>query len=149
MKKILLLIIIILFGYGCSKNRMEEYKEIIAENDHVIIDVRTKEEYEEGHLVDSVNIPYNEITKDINISKDKIVFVYCKSGNRSKIAYNTLTNMGYTVYEGVEVESDENCFQKQSAKIMRRNQRGETFENADFSGHARKFRFFRQTLFAC
>ena len=36
---------------------------------------------------------------DDKISKNKVIFVYCKSGNRSKIAFNTLKNLGYEVYD--------------------------------------------------
>ena len=71
----------------------------MAENDYVIIDVRTKEEYEEEHIKDAINIPYEEIADKINTTKDKMIFVYCYSGGRSKIAYDSLVAMGYTVYD--------------------------------------------------
>ena len=69
------------------------------EKEYVIIDVRTKEEYDESHVVNSINIPYDEIDSKIDIDKDKVIFVYCKSGRRSSIAYDTLTTMGYKVYD--------------------------------------------------
>ena len=99
MKKFLLFIIILLGICGCSSEEEKDYKEIMAENEYVILDVRTKEEYDEGHIKDSINIPYDEIDENIDISKDKIIFVYCKSGNRSGQAYNSLINLGYTVYD--------------------------------------------------
>ena len=37
--------------------------------------------------------------EDININKDKVIFVYCKSGRRSEIAYNNLKDLGYEVYD--------------------------------------------------
>ena len=71
----------------------------MKEEKYVIIDVRTKEEYDELHVKDSINIPYDDIDKAIDIDKDMNVFVYCKSGNRSSIAYKTLKEMGYKVYD--------------------------------------------------
>lgn len=70
----------------------------MAENEYIIVDVRTKEEYEESHISGAINIPYDEITDNNTLDKDKIIFVYCRSGARSEIAFNTLTNLGYTVY---------------------------------------------------
>lgn len=96
MKKILILMMGLIMLVGCSNN---DYKEIMANNEYVIIDVRTSEEYADGHIVDALNIPYDVIENEIDISKDIIIFVYCRSGNRSSIAYNTLKNLGYTVYD--------------------------------------------------
>ena len=98
MKKIISLIIILFGLCGCNKEDFD-YKKIMSENEYVIIDVRTKEEFNEGHVVDAINIPYDEIDENIEISKDTIIFVYCKSGNRSNMAYNNLMNLGYTVYD--------------------------------------------------
>ena len=97
MKKIIVLIFCMLCISACG-NKLD-YKEIMKENDYVIIDVRTKEEYNESHIKDAINIPYDEIDENIEIEKDKVIFVYCKSGNRSNQAYNTLTNLGYEVYD--------------------------------------------------
>ena len=107
MKKIFLLIFISLFILGCNSNEKansqfissEEVTKIMNEKEYVIIDVRTKEEYDEKHLENAINIPYDEINSNIDISKDKTIFVYCKSGNRSNTAWNTLNNLGYTVYD--------------------------------------------------
>lgn len=98
MKKIILLVLIAVCISACSSDKLD-YKEIMKENEYVIIDVRTKEEYDESHIKDAINIPYDEINENIEIEKDKIIFVYCKSGNRSNIAYNTLNNLGYVVYD--------------------------------------------------
>ena len=97
MRKILFLLIGLLGISGCSSEL--DYKKIMEENEYVVIDVRTKDEYDEGHVVNSLNIPYDEINENIDISKDKIIFVYCRSGNRSSKAYSTLVNLGYTVYD--------------------------------------------------
>ena len=98
MKKILIALIICLSLCGCStKKESFDLKKIMAENEYTIIDVRTKEEYNQGHLKDALNIPYDQL--DNSFEKDKVIFVYCRSGARSKVAYDTLKNMGYTVYD--------------------------------------------------
>ena len=66
---------------------------------YLIIDVRTREEYGEGHIEGSFNIPYDEINDLIDIDKDAVLFVYCKSGKRSKIAAEKLLELGFKVYD--------------------------------------------------
>lgn len=100
MKKIITLLLTSLCLFGCSTNNANlSYKEIMEEKDYTIIDVRTKEEYESGHIKGAINIPYDEINENINLDKNKNIFVYCRSGSRSKTAYNTLKELGYTVYD--------------------------------------------------
>ena len=97
MKKVFLMLICLIILNGCGTKL--DYKKIMEEKDYVIIDVRTKEEYDELHVVDAINISYDEINENIEIDKNKVIFVYCKSGNRSSKAYNTLKSLGYTVYD--------------------------------------------------
>lgn len=106
MKKIFIIMLLTISLFGCSTKEenkdmktSSDYKEIMKAKDYIIIDVRTKEEYEESHIKNAINIPYNEIDKDSNIDKDKIIFVYCRSGVRSKTAYDTLKGLGYEVYD--------------------------------------------------
>ena len=71
-----------------------------TEKDHVILDVRTAEEYADGHIPKAVNIA-NEIiseetTKDLLKDKDQLILVYCRSGRRSKEASEKLVKLGYT-----------------------------------------------------
>lgn len=102
MKKIGLLILISISLCGCSsvsnKINKEYIKNLTKNQEYVILDVRTASEYNQLHVKDSINLPVDNI-KEINIEKDKIIFVYCKSGNRSSLAYNTLVDLGYTVYD--------------------------------------------------
>ena len=98
MKKVILVIFISLFLCGCGKES-ETYKEMMAKKEYTIVDVRTKEEYENGHITGAINIPYDKIDNEVNLSKEKTIFVYCRSGARSKVAYNTLKDLGYTVYD--------------------------------------------------
>lgn len=78
----------------------EEAKQIMAEEEDIIIlDVRTQEEFDEGHIPGAICIPYDSIEDD-NIpqipDKEQIILVYCRSGRRSKIASQNLGEMGYT-----------------------------------------------------
>ena len=64
----------------------------------VLIDVRTAEEYRDGHIDGSVNIPLDRISSVDNIVKDKStpLYVHCLSGGRSGQAVSYLKQMGYT-----------------------------------------------------
>ena len=74
-----------------------------TEEDYVILDVRTKNEYKEGHIPDAICVP-NETIREAAIvgltDKDQVILVYCRSGNRSKQAAAKLSAQGYTnVYD--------------------------------------------------
>lgn len=70
-----------------------------AEKDMTIwIDVRTPEEYAQGHIAGSINIPFEIIGSEIgSITRDvdDDIRVYCRSGRRSGVAMDTLKGMGY------------------------------------------------------
>ena len=78
----------------------EEAKERMEENPNVILlDVRTQEEFDEGHIPGAILIPYTEIENKAEAmlpDKDKLILVYCRSGRRSKIAAESLSKLGYT-----------------------------------------------------
>ena len=95
MKRIFIILISIMIFFGCSKE--ETVYDFIKDKKYVVIDVRTKEEYEQGHVKDAINIPYDELDSNLELKKDDIILVYCRSGTRSNIAYNTLKKMGYKV----------------------------------------------------
>lgn len=80
-----------------AKQMMEEEKEFL------LVDVRTKEEFEEGHIPGAINLPVEEIgdsQPQLLPNKDQVLLLYCRSGRRSQEAANKLANMGYTkVYE--------------------------------------------------
>lgn len=66
-----------------------------------IIDVRTREEFNSGHVKGSLNIPLQNLSAQLNkISKAKPVIVCCASGMRSGSAKTVLQSKGYTVYNG-------------------------------------------------
>lgn len=78
----------------------KEARKIMEEDEDVIIlDVRTLEEYESGHIKDAILIPYDEVkemARSVIPDRNSLVLVYCRSGSRSKIASQTLVKMGYT-----------------------------------------------------
>ena len=101
MKKlsIIICIIVLLLITGCHNNKKTELEEILEHNNYIIVDVRTNEEYLEGHIKESINIPYDIINEATNLDKNKTIMVYCRSGKRSAIAYNKLKELGYNVYD--------------------------------------------------
>jgi rhodanese-related sulfurtransferase len=66
--------------------------------DHLfLLDVRTPEEYAEGHIAGAVNVPYDQLaTRLAEVPKDKDVVLYCRSGRRAGIAADVLAANGYT-----------------------------------------------------
>ena len=77
----------------------ETAKEIMDTKECIILDVRTPEEFAEGHIPGAILIPDYEIAEKasaILTDKDALILVYCRSGRRSKNAANQLVDMGYT-----------------------------------------------------
>jgi len=95
---------------GCSNNILvkningNDADELINNNNAIIIDVRSRAEYESGHIKNSINIPIDTIDlnelEELVTSKDNNIIVYCASGGRSKNAAMTIANWGYVnVYD--------------------------------------------------
>ena len=62
-----------------------------------VLDVRTPQEYAEGHVPGAVNVPYDQLASRLaEVPKDKDVVLYCKSGRRAGIAADVLAANGYT-----------------------------------------------------
>ncbi len=78
----------------------EEAKRIMdTEEGYIILDVRTQEEYDEGHIPGAILIPNTEIEERAEeelTDKDQLILVYCRSGRRSKMAAEILVDLGYT-----------------------------------------------------
>ena len=65
-------------------------------DEFIVIDVRTLEEFELGHIEDSSNIEWQEISSIAdNINKDQKIYLYCRSGRRSQNATDILVDLGY------------------------------------------------------
>ena len=82
----------------------ETAKQMMANEDgHIIVDVRSKDEYAAGHIPGAICIPNESITNTQPAELpdlDQVILVYCRSGNRSRQASEKLAAMGYTnVYE--------------------------------------------------
>lgn len=93
---------------ACSQSRGTTYKQISSieaqeiintQTDYIVLDVRTKQEYEDVHIKGAINIPnesIDESVSDLLPDKEQMILVYCRSGNRSKQASEKLVNLGYT-----------------------------------------------------
>jgi len=84
-----------LFGPGT------DYK-LLVQNGAVIMDVRSPQEFDNGHIKGSKNIPVNIIQREVNSIKKmgKPIITVCQSGARSGMAKGILKNAGIEVYNG-------------------------------------------------
>ncbi len=104
-----LIVFLIIFLVGCTSNSSKgtisymQAKEKIINNGAILVDVRTKEEYDENHIDGATLISLDNIENDVSkiiSDKNTYVIVYCKSGTRSHEAYEKLTSLGYkNVYD--------------------------------------------------
>ncbi len=77
----------------------DAYALMQSEKDYTIIDARTQEEFDQGHIKNAIMIPEYEIEEkapSLLLDKDQLILVYCRSGRRSKIAAEALVKLGYT-----------------------------------------------------
>lgn len=105
---ILIVIMLSLAFASCGGGEETEYSQVDAakakelmetEDNYVILDVRTDEEFSEGHIPGAMLIPDYEIedkAESMLKDKDQLILVYCRSGNRSKGASEALAKLGYT-----------------------------------------------------
>ena len=112
MKKLIFLLLAVMLLTACGQDKendqgavyvnitAEEAKRIIdSEEGYIILDVRTQEEYDEGHIPGAIVISHEEIAEkaeEVLTDKDQLILVYCRSGRRSKIAAEALVELGYT-----------------------------------------------------
>ena len=79
---------------------MEEAKKIFeTEGDYILLDVRRADEFAKGHIPGAINIANEDIkdTEPVELKdKNQTIYVYCRSGNRSRQASAKLAAMGYT-----------------------------------------------------
>ena len=93
---------------GCGKSNPGTYQQVSpqeaismmeSEEDYIILDVRTPEEFDAGHIPNAINLPNESISSaptELLPNKDQLILVYCRSGNRSKQASGKLAKLGYT-----------------------------------------------------
>ena len=112
MKKLILLLLAVILLTACGKDKendqgavyvnitAEEAKQIMdSEEGYIILDVRTQEEYDGGHIPGAIVISHEEIAEkaeEVLTDKDQLILVYCRSGRRSKLAAEALVELGYT-----------------------------------------------------
>lgn len=112
MRKWFVVLLAALLLAGCGKQTVkteeaalmnitaEEAKKLMdSESGYVILDVRTEQEYAQGHIPGAILIPDYEISEkaeSVLTDKDQLILVYCRSGRRSKNAAAQLEEMGYT-----------------------------------------------------
>ena len=108
MKLLLTIFAVLLLLTGCGAEDAPTYRQVssdeaaammASESGYLILDVRTRAEYEQGHIPGAVCVPNETIgTDDIPAlpGKSQLILVYCRSGNRSKQAAQKLADAGYT-----------------------------------------------------
>ena len=105
---VLAIIVVVAWAVNAYRNKgfktvsSDEFARIIGDTDTVqLVDVRTKEEYEEGHISNALLIDYYSYNFEeqaiAKLSKEKTVAVYCRSGRRSASAAQKLVKLGYEV----------------------------------------------------
>ena len=107
MKKLSFSLIILLMLSSCLFSKGEGYKRITMdeaavlmqrEEGYILLDERTKAEYESGYIPGAINIPLGDIDERVVSSlpdKEQMILVYCRSGNRSRQASDKLAKLGY------------------------------------------------------
>ena len=112
MKKLIFLLLAVMLLTACGQDKengkgavyvnitVEEAKQIMdSEEGYIILDVRTQEEYDEGHIPGAIVISHEEIAEKaegVLTDKNQLILVYCRSGRRSKLAAEALVELGYT-----------------------------------------------------
>ena len=85
-------------GQNQNDISIEELKNKIASQKYILVDVRTSEEYNNGHLKGSINIDYfsDNFSEEISrLGLESPILVYCRSGNRSGKAMNIMYDLGF------------------------------------------------------
>ena len=92
--------LLLMLNFACTQSSSKPITEVSQKelNSVILVDVRTSEEYEAGHLENSKNINWydqNFAEQFLNVSKDETIYVYCKKGGRSAKAQQLLDSLGY------------------------------------------------------
>lgn len=76
-----------------------EYSKKLSVQPVLLIDIRTPQEFANGHIQGAINVDYYSATFAADIdkyAKNKPLYIYCRSGNRTSLATNQLVKLGYT-----------------------------------------------------
>jgi rhodanese-related sulfurtransferase len=96
---IIFVVILSACGIGSEGYRnvtTEEAKQLIDNKEVVVLDVRTPEEYQDGHIPNAILIPLQELENKLNdLDKEEPYLVVCRSGNRSAQASEILTSNSF------------------------------------------------------
>ena len=82
-----------------KKITSDEAKKMMETQKVIVVDVRTLEEYNEGHIPNAISVPLETIENEAEVklkNKDGLILVYCRSGRRSREAALKLIEKGYT-----------------------------------------------------
>ena len=82
-----------------KKITSDEAKNIMSTQKAIVVDVRSLEEYNEGHIPNAISVPLETMENEAETklkNKDDLILVYCRSGRRSREAALRLIEKGYT-----------------------------------------------------
>ena len=105
MKKLLCIVMCVISLTACKQASSQvqvnatQINAELAARQAVILDVRTPDEYQTGHVGNALLVPHDGIAQTITTvvpDKNQTIYLYCRSGRRSGIAFDTLKGMGYT-----------------------------------------------------
>ena len=113
MKKWIVILLVALLLTACAQPEENQQQEAVYVNitaqeakqimdtqeGYVILDVRSQEEFDGGHIPGAILIPdteINEKAEQVLTDKNQLILVYCRSGRRSKLAAEALVELGYT-----------------------------------------------------
>ena len=112
MRKLIFLLLAVMMLTACGQDKendqeavymnitAQEAKQIMdSQEGYIILDVRTQEEYDDGHIPGAILIPNTQIedrAEEVLTDKNQLILVYCRSGRRSKLAAEALVELGYT-----------------------------------------------------
>ncbi len=124
MKKVSIFSLLLILISGCATAEyageltQQQALARIAKQDILVLDVRSPEEFGEGHVPTAINIPFNEIEEQqdrLAAYKDKDILIYCRSGRRAGWAQSTLDKLGFKrVYH---LQGDMNAWYESKLKI--------------------------------
>lgn len=110
--KLTLLVIVTVLGISCNTKSQSDVINVLTPTEfkeksvnQTIIDIRTPQEFSQGHIEGAVNINYydsNFMDQIAKFDKNKPIFIYCRSGNRTESASKKAADFGFTQINDLE-----------------------------------------------